>query len=101
MRRAHTAPALVALATAATAAALIAAAAADDAPKGSLSVLANFDESNGLYVEGAVPFVRVRDARGRVVLHRRLSFGGPLRVRLRRGRYRLAAYERPCEGNCG
>ena len=58
--------------------------------------------SGGAYIEGSVSFLRVRDARGTLVVD---ESGGPrLRWRVRRrlpaGRYRLTSFERPCDGNC-
>jgi zinc D-Ala-D-Ala dipeptidase len=56
-----------------------------------------------LYVEGSLSYVRVRDARGAVVVRKRLQhkprFG--VRRKLRPGRYRVVSYQRPCDGNCG
>jgi D-alanyl-D-alanine dipeptidase len=57
---------------------------------------------SGAYIEGSVSFLRVRDARGTLVVDE--SSGPRLRWRVRRrlppGRYRLTSFERPCDGNC-
>jgi hypothetical protein len=67
--------------------------------RGRLVFTTRFDESAGPYVEGSVPFLLVRDARGNEVVRRRVSAGRTV-VWLPSGSYSLAAYWRPCEGAC-
>jgi D-alanyl-D-alanine dipeptidase len=89
------------LATTVALAALALPAAADGAP-GTLDYRQRLDSSRGVYVEGSISFVRVRDASGDLVVRRRTSRP---RFRMRRklppGRYRVISYQRPCDGNCG
>ncbi len=71
-------------------------------PTGKLDFRRVVDLSGGTYIEGSVAFLRVRNARGRVVVAER---SGPrvrwrVKRRLRAGRYRLTSFERPCDGNC-
>jgi D-alanyl-D-alanine dipeptidase len=68
-------------------------------PHGGLSVAQRFDDSGGPYVEGSVSYLRVRKGR-RVVLQR--SRQGPVSFerRLRAGLYRVASFQRPCDGTC-
>jgi zinc D-Ala-D-Ala dipeptidase len=56
-----------------------------------------------VYVEGAVSFVRVRDARGVTVVRRRVQHKPRFRMarRLPSGRYTVVSYQRACDGNCG
>jgi zinc D-Ala-D-Ala dipeptidase len=86
-----------------TAVALAAAAvpAAAEAAPGTL----DFQQSTArrpLYVEGAVSFVRVRDAAGETVVGRRVRHRPRFRMvrRLQPGRYKVVSYQRPCDGNC-
>jgi D-alanyl-D-alanine dipeptidase len=76
--------------------------AAAPAARGTLDYRQTFDTSRGMYIEGAFSYVRVSDARGRVVLERAYQRG---RFRLRHplpaGRYRVRSFQRPCDGNCG
>jgi D-alanyl-D-alanine dipeptidase len=55
------------------------------------------------YVEGAVSYVRVRDAKGDVVVRRRVRHKPGFRLvrKLPPGRYGVTSYQRPCDGNCG
>jgi hypothetical protein len=53
----------------------------------------------GPYVQGSVPFVLVRDARGTDVVRREVK-GGSTTVSLPDGEYTLASYWRPCQGRC-
>jgi D-alanyl-D-alanine dipeptidase len=80
-------------------AALAAPAAHAQAPRGKLDFRRVL---TGPYIEGSVSFLRVRDARGALVVD--VSSGPGLRWRVRRrlpaGRYRLTSFERPCDGNC-
>jgi zinc D-Ala-D-Ala dipeptidase len=54
------------------------------------------------YPEGAVSFVRVRDADGDTVVRRRVRHRPRFRMvrRLGPGRYKIVSYQRPCDGNC-
>ncbi len=93
---------ILALCAATAIAALAAPAALAQAPTGKLDFRRVLDLSGGTYIEGSVAFLRVRNARGRVVVAER---SGPrvrwrVRRRLRAGRYRLTSFERPCDGNC-
>jgi D-alanyl-D-alanine dipeptidase len=76
------------------------AAAGAQAPRGMLDVSQRFDFSGGVYVEGSVSYLRVRNAR-RVVFERSRRGELGARLRLRAGRYRVTSFQRPCEGNCG
>jgi hypothetical protein len=71
------------------------------AAPGTLDYRERLDASRGVYTEGSISFVRVRDARGAVVVRRRTARP---RFRMRRklppGRYRVVSYQRPCAGNC-
>jgi D-alanyl-D-alanine dipeptidase len=88
------------LATTAALAALAFPATVAAAP-GTLDYRERLDASRGVYVEGSISFVRVRDADGAVVVRRRTARA---RFRMRRklppGRYRVVSYQRPCDGNC-
>jgi zinc D-Ala-D-Ala dipeptidase len=86
-----------------TAVALAAAAvpAAAEASPGTL----DFQQSSArrpVYIEGAVSFVRVRDAAGDTVVRRRVRHRPRFRMvrRLPPGRYKVVSYQRPCAGNC-
>jgi D-alanyl-D-alanine dipeptidase len=72
-----------------------------DAAPGTLDLRQSLDRSRGLYVEGAVSYVRVRSTRGRLVVSRRVR---KPRFRMKRrllpGHYRVISYQRPCDGNC-
>ena len=87
------------LCTAAAIAALAAPVADAQAPRGKLDFRRVL---TGAYIEGSISFLRVRDARGELVVDE--SHGPGLRWRVRRrlpaGRYRLTSFERPCDGNC-
>ncbi len=71
-------------------------------PRGTLDYQRVFDTSRGVYVEGSISYVEVRDSAGRVVLARRSGPAIRFRVRapLPAGRYRVTSFERPCEGTC-
>jgi D-alanyl-D-alanine dipeptidase len=60
------------------------------------------DLSRGPYIEGSVGFLRVRDARGSLVLEESVTLRARWRVRRRlpEGRYRVTSFERPCVANC-
>lgn len=71
-------------------------------PRGTLDYERVFDTSRGVYVEGSISYVEVRDSAGRVALARN---SGPVvrfsvRAPLPAGRYRVISFERPCEGTC-
>ena len=88
------------LVTAVALAAVALPAVAEAAP-GTLDYRQSLDSSRGVYIEGSVSFVRVRDSDGDAVVRRRVS---KPRFRMRRkllpGRYRVVSYQRPCDGNC-
>ena len=89
------------LATSAALAALAMPAAAGAAP-GTLDYRQKLDSSRGVYVEGSISYVRVRDASGDTVVRRRTAAARFRMVRkLPPGRYRVVSYQRPCDGNCG
>jgi D-alanyl-D-alanine dipeptidase len=72
-----------------------------EAAPGTLDLRQSLDRSRGLYVEGAVSFVRVRSTRGWVVVARRVRKPRfHMTRRLAPGRYRVISYQRPCDGNC-
>ena len=82
-------------------AALAALPAAANASPGTLDLRQVLDHSRGVYVEGAVSYVRVRGIRGKLVVAKRVN--RPLfrmQRRLASGRYRVISYQRPCDGNC-
>ena len=81
-------------------AALALPAAAEGAP-GTLDYRQSLNASRGVYVEGSISFVRVRDRSGDVVVRRRtVKPRFRMRRTLRPGRYRVISYQRPCDGNC-
>jgi D-alanyl-D-alanine dipeptidase len=89
------------LATTVALAALAMPAAAGAAP-GTLDYRQKLDSSRGVYVEGSISFVRVRDSSGDTVVRRRTAAARFRMVRkLPPGRYRVVSYQRPCDGNCG
>jgi hypothetical protein len=62
-------------------------------------VAQRFDNSGGPYVEGSVSYIRVRKGR-RVVLQRSREGAVSFERRLRAGLYRVASFQRPCDGTC-
>jgi zinc D-Ala-D-Ala dipeptidase len=89
------------LATTAVMAALAFPAAGAAAP-GTLDYRQKLDSSRGVYTEGSISFVRVRDASGDTVVRRRTAAPRFRMIRkLPPGRYRVVSYQRPCDGNCG
>jgi len=88
------------LVTAVALAAVALPAAAEAAP-GTLDYRQSLDASRGVFTEGSVSFVRVRDASGEEVVRRRTARPRfRMLRRLRAGRYTVVSYQRPCEGNC-
>jgi D-alanyl-D-alanine dipeptidase len=88
------------LVTAVALAAMALSASAAAAP-GTLDYHQSLDSSRGVYTEGSVSFVRVRDSNGDMVVRRRvLKPRFRMRRKLRPGRYRVISYQRPCDGNC-
>ena len=87
------------LCAAAAIAALAAPVADEQAPRGKLDFRRVL---TGAYIEGSISFLRVRDARGELVVDESAARGLRWRVRRRlpAGRYRLTSFERPCDGNC-
>jgi zinc D-Ala-D-Ala dipeptidase len=83
-------------------AALVALPPSANAARGTLDLRQSFDRSHGLYVEGAVSYVRVRGIRGKLIIAKRVNRP---RFRMKRrigsGRYRVISFQRPCDGNCG
>jgi hypothetical protein len=75
------------------------ASAVGSSPRGTLTLSSRIDHSAGIYIEGSVSYLRLRDGR-RVVFRR--SRAGAIRVRLhpRAGLYRLVSFQRPCDPNC-
>ena len=73
------------------------------AAPGTLDYRQSLDSSRGLFKEGSISYVRVRDADGDLVVRRRVRHKVSFRLvrKLPPGRYRVISYERPCEGNCG
>jgi D-alanyl-D-alanine dipeptidase len=69
------------------------------AARGTLDYRQVVDTSRGTYIEGAVSYVRIRDAGGRVILETQYP-GHRLRRRLPDGRYGVRSFQRPCDGNC-
>jgi hypothetical protein len=68
-----------------------------------------YDMSRGRYIEGALSYVRVEDARGHTIVAKQLDEGDLLddvtlvstaRLHIEPGTYRLITYQRPCSGNC-
>ena len=82
-----------------------AALAADDAAAGGTGKLIVSErqlESNVIYTEGYVSFLRVREAgSGDAAVKRRFNRKVRLRAELPAGRYRVIRFIRPCDGNCG
>lgn len=79
--------------------------AADDhhsAPRdGSIAVSTHLDKTGGVFIEGAVAEVTVRDPSGRRVRTVADLPGRTLRIdRLARGDYEVEPALRPCSGNC-
>ena len=72
------------------------------AARGTLDYRQALDTSRGAYPEGSSSYVRVSDARLRVVLEREYRQRARLRLRraLRAGRYRVTSFQRPCVGGC-
>jgi hypothetical protein len=60
-----------------------------------------WDESAGLYAEGANSYVRVERLNGDKLIERQLDLVGRTTVRLDPGSYRLVGWQRPCDGDCG
>ena len=86
----------------ATAVAALAGPAGAAAAPGTLNYRQTLDSSRGVYVEGSISFMRVRDANGEAVVSRRTARPNFRLVRkLPPGRYRAISYQRPCDGNCG
>jgi D-alanyl-D-alanine dipeptidase len=69
------------------------------AARGTLDYRQVIDTSRGTYIEGAVSYVRIRDAGGRVLLDSQYA-GRRLRHALPEGRYGVRSFQRPCDPNC-
>lgn len=83
-------------------AAVLAAPGVASAARGTLDYRQRLDTSRAIYEEGSVSYVRVRDARGRVVVRRGVQHRPRFRLRRRlpEGIYRVRSFQRPCAGNC-
>jgi D-alanyl-D-alanine dipeptidase len=70
--------------------------------RGTLDYTRVLDLSRGVYIEGSISHLRVRDGKGTLALQRQSGPGVRFRVRERlpAGRYRVTSFERPCDGNC-
>lgn len=70
---------------------------------GTLHILQVWDESSGLYAEGAVSYIAVETVGGDQVVESELDEtpkGAEFSVRLNPGAYMLRSWQRPCEGSC-
>jgi hypothetical protein len=80
-------------------------ASSEPAPDGKLVVREHQLPSDGIYIEGYVSFLHVRDgATGEIVVRKRFDVSDPrvhLRADLPTGSYRVTRFIRPCDGNCG
>jgi hypothetical protein len=72
---------------------------ADDRTLSRLLVHLVFPRGFENYIEGAVPFVRIRGD-DQLIVEQRLEYD-PLSFWLLPGTYELGSYVRPCDANCG
>jgi D-alanyl-D-alanine dipeptidase len=71
------------------------------AAPGTLDYRQTLDSSRGVYIEGSISFVRVRNPHDELVVRRRLAKPRfRMKRKLRPGLYRVISYQRPCDGNC-
>lgn len=71
------------------------------ATTGSLEVREHAQESQGIYIEGYVSFLRLRNVEsGRLAIDRRFQGEVHVDARVPLGHYRLIRYIRPCDANC-
>lgn len=78
-----------------------AAGAGAESATGSLSVREHVQESDGIYFEGYVSFLRLRNVgSGRVAIDRTFNGEVHLDAEVPLGHYRLIRYIRPCDANC-
>jgi hypothetical protein len=65
-------------------------------------ILTQAYERSGAYIEGAVWFVRIEGADGKLIFARRVEPGEKQSVSatVPTGEYTLVSYQRPCEANC-
>jgi hypothetical protein len=69
--------------------------------KGSLEVREHVQESEGIYFEGYVSFLRLRDVdSGRLAIDRRFNGEVRLDTEVPLGHYRLIRFIKPCDANC-
>jgi hypothetical protein len=76
---------------------------ATSAAASDLHVVQLWDESAGLYAEGARSYVRIETPDEEEVLEVELQptpAGHETTIRLDPGEYRLVSWQRPCEGSC-
>jgi len=69
------------------------------APDNAATLMVSQSGRGPAYIEGAIPYFRVTQSNARID-EKRLE-GGYVSFRLAPGTYELAAYSRPCGGNCG
>jgi len=72
-------------------------------PEPWFSAVYSFDATRGMPVEGSVSYIVLRRKPGGTVLRAELRGNIDMRAvstPLRRGRYRISAYQRLCNGNC-
>jgi hypothetical protein len=55
---------------------------------------------NAAPTEGSLPYIRIERASGATLISRQLA-GNKLLIKLEPGAYRLASWQRICDGNCG
>jgi hypothetical protein len=71
---------------------------------GRLRVTQVLDQSGGIYMEGSISYLVVRDPRGTVVFEREFALEDlvfpVLDTPLPSGTYQVESYQRPCDGNC-
>ncbi len=56
---------------------------------------------NAVPIEGALSYIRLERATGATMTERQLPGSGQLTLRVPPGAYRLASWQRICDGNCG
>jgi hypothetical protein len=76
---------------------------ATSADAADLHVVQVWDESEGLYAEGALSYVRIETPGEEKLVEVELQpteSGHEASIRLDPGEYRLVSWQRPCDGNC-
>lgn len=69
-----------------------------------LSVDQTYDQSAGLYIEGAISYVAVETSAGDEIAEEQLESTNErtgVTITLEPGEYVLRSWQRPCSGNCG